>query len=133
MTGVQTCALPISPVTTPPATLTRVRVVFRAVRGAAARGSYIVSGEVSHAGTIDVTLTIPPARTGGRATTIVRSYTVDAGPFAVSTQVTRRGATVQLVYTPDNPALDPVITNPGVERVVQGTQTHLPGKARRTR
>ena len=101
--------------------------------GATARGSYIISGQVSDDGTIDVTLTIPPARAGGRPTTIVRSYTVAAGPFAVSTQVARRGATVQLVYTPDDPALDPVISNPGIERVVQGTQTHLPGKARRTR
>mgnify|MGYP006280856793 CR=1 FL=1 len=122
-----------TPAPTPPATLTRVRVVFRAVRGTTARGSYIISGQVSHNGVIDVTLTVPPVRAGGRPTTIVRSYTVAAGPFAVATQVARRGATVQIVYTPDNPALDPVITNPGVERVVQGTQTHLPAKSRKKR
>ena len=121
---------PTTPPVTTPATLTRVRVIFRATRGRANRGSYIVSGQASHAGALQVTLTFPAARPGGAPTVAQYTFALDAGPFAVATPLTRRGASMQLRYTPTDPALDPIVSNPGVERVVQGTQTHLPAKNR---
>ena len=125
-----TTPTPTPPPSTSPATLTRVRVIFRALRGRSNRGSYIVTGQVSHDGTIVATITLPALRPGGSPVVMTLTYDVAAGPFAVATQPLRRGGSVQLRYTPDDPALDPVITNPGVERVVQGTQTHLPAKTR---
>ena len=123
-------APPTTPPVTTPATLTRVRVIFRATRGRSNRGSYIVSGQASHVGSLQVTLTFPATRPGAAPTTAVYTFAVDAGPFAVATPVSRRGASMQLRYTPTDPALDPIVSNPGVERVVQGTQTHLPAKNR---
>jgi subtilisin family serine protease len=117
----------------PTASLSHLHVSFRALRGRANRGTYIISGSASDAGTLRITLT---GRTGvlsakGKriSTRAILNYTVDSGPFAISTPVTAKGATVQIFYTPADASIAPIVSNPVVQRTVAGTQTHLPAKS----
>ena len=63
------------------------------------------------------------------STRAILNYTVDSGPFAISTPVTAKGATVQIFYTPADASIAPIVSNPVVQRTVAGTQTHLPAKS----
>jgi hypothetical protein len=121
--------------------LSHLQVTFRALRGRANRGTYIISGSASDAGTLRITLTgrtgvlvakgtltSAKAKAKRMSTRAILSYTVNSGPFTVSTPVTAKGATVQIVYTPADASIAPIISNPVVQRTVAGTQTHLPNK-----
>ena len=116
----------------PTASLSHLHVTFRAQRGRANRGTYIISGSASDPGSLRITLT---GRTGVLATKGKRmstrsilNFPVYGGPFTISTPITAKGATLQIVYTPADTSIAPIISNPTVERIVAGTQTHLPAK-----
>ncbi len=112
-----------------PATLTNLHVTFRPVRARAARGTYTVTGRSSHPGVLQVLLTAPRTSAQRGARPVVPrslSYAIAAGPFSVTTPRAPRGMTVQLLFTPTDTTVDPIVTDPVVTRVVQGTQTRPP-------
>ena len=134
-TPAPTPARPTTPAPAPGrsvASLTRLNVSFRASRGRANRGAYILSGSASHAGTLRVTVTTRTAAQGGkttrRSTRAVLTFSVQAGPFTVSTTALPKGAALSILYTPADPAIAPIVSTPTVQRVIIGTQTHLPAK-----
>ncbi len=112
-----------------PATLTNLHVAFRPVRARVARGTYIVTGRASHPGVLQVLLTArrTSAQRGARRMLPTSlSYPIAAGPFSVTTPRAARGMTVQLLFTPTDTTVAPIVTDPAVTRVVQGTQTRPP-------
>ncbi|MGI9187202.1 MAG: S8 family serine peptidase [Gaiellales bacterium] len=123
----------VAPIAAPAATLTRLNVSFRTARGAAARGTYIISGSASHDGTLRVTLTRPKGTTAttarrGAAPTVL-SFAISKGPFTISTAMLAKGATMSLLYTPTDTSISPIVSTPSVQRTIVGTQTHLPAKS----
>ena len=74
-----------------PATLTRIRAIFRTTRRSARRGAYIVSARASHPGTATLTLTLPSKARRGRPVALTYSVAVAAGPLRISTPLLRRG------------------------------------------
>ncbi len=112
-----------------PATLTNLHVAFRPVRARVARGTYIVTGRASHPGVLQVLLTArrTSAQRGARRMLPTSlSYPIAAGPFSVTTPRAARGMTVQLLFTPTDTTVAPIVTDPAVTRIVQGTQTRPP-------
>ncbi len=112
-----------------PATLTNLHVTFRPIRARAARGTYIVTGRVSHPGVLQVLLTArrTNAQRGARRVLPTSlSYPIAAGPFRITTPRAKRGMTVRLLFTPTDATIDPIVTDPAVTRIVQGTQTRPP-------
>ncbi len=112
-----------------PATLTKLRVTFRQSRTNRTRGTYVVKGRVSHPGVLQVLLTAhrTSAQRGARRVLPTSlSYAIAAGPFSVTTPRAARGMTMQLLFTPTDTTVAPIVTAPTVTRIVQGTQTRPP-------
>ncbi len=56
------------------------------------------------------------------------TFTVDKGPFTISTKMLPKGARLAMLFTPTDAAISPIAAAPSVQRVIAGTQTHLASK-----